>query len=120
MSDPKKPEGLGEAGSTLWDSLVGEFELGPHEVRILIDACKVADVIDRCDQQAANDPLIAMGSMKQPVINPAIAEARVQRALLANLLSKLKLPLSDEREAELAQARSEQGRKAVMSRKDRQ
>ena len=48
------------------------------------------------DQAADLAPLTVKGSMGQQVISPFIAEATVQRALLAQMLARLGLPDTDE------------------------
>lgn len=116
MSQYKTPEGLGPAGLHLWSKLHDEVEFSPHELRLVEDAARVTDIIDRLDKAGASDPLVVKGSTGQPVINPVIAEARVQRRLLADLLSAVKIPLSDDREEEQAKARSEQARRAAFVR----
>jgi hypothetical protein len=85
------PAGLQANGKRLWRSITAEFELGsdPDKAELLAQACRVADQIAELDEAAAEAPLTVKGSMGQPVISPFIAEARVQRALLAQLLARL-------------------------------
>jgi len=116
MTDHKTPTDLGPAGLELYEQLHDKAEFGPHELRLVEDAARVTDIIDRLDQAALIEPLVVKGSTGQPVINPVIAEARVQRRLLADLLTAVKIPLSDDREAEQAKARSDQARKAAFVR----
>jgi hypothetical protein len=116
MTECKTPTDLGPAGLGLWESLHAKVDFGPHELRLVEDAARVTDIIDRLDKAALDEPLITKGSTGQPVISPVIAEARVQRRLLADLLAAVKIPLSDDREAEQAKARSEQARKAAFVR----
>lgn len=98
----RSPAGLGLAGKRLWRSTdeVFDFTDEPHKVQLLTEACRVADTVAELDEAAADAPLTVKGSMGQPVISPFIAEARVQRALLAQLLGRLSLPdTEDEAEA---------------------
>jgi hypothetical protein len=76
----------------------------PHKVQILTQVCRVADVVAELDEAADEAPLTVKGSMGQQVISPFIAEAGAQRALLAQLLSRLGLPETDE-EAEAKAAK---------------
>lgn len=87
----RSPAGLQAEGRKLWRSITAEFDLEnePHKVQILAQACRVVDVIAEQDAAAAEAPLTVKGSMGQPVISPFIAEARAQRALLAQLLARL-------------------------------
>ncbi|ORB32024.1 hypothetical protein [Mycolicibacterium parafortuitum] len=85
------PAGLQAAGKRLWRSITAEFDLesDPDKAEILAQACRVVDQIAELDEAAAEAPLTVKGSMGQPVISPFIAEARAQRALLAQLLARL-------------------------------
>ncbi|QZH60492.1 hypothetical protein K1X22_01280 [Mycolicibacterium farcinogenes] len=87
----RSPAGLGTDGKRLWRKITAVFDLesDPDKAEILAQACRVADVIAELDAAAAEAPLIVKGSMGQPVISPFIAEVRVQRALLAQLLARL-------------------------------
>jgi hypothetical protein len=87
----RKPRGLGYQGGKLWDAVTAEFLLDdePAKLRILEDCCKIADTIDALDKAAAKAALIVRGSAQQQVINPVIAEARFQRALLMQGLARL-------------------------------
>ncbi|ASW84761.1 hypothetical protein [Mycobacterium intracellulare] len=89
----RTPSNLGKHGTKLWKAILAEFDLEnePAKLRILADAAKVADIIAELDEAADEAPLTVKGSMGQPVISPLIAEARVQRSLLASLLAKLNL-----------------------------
>ena len=85
------PAGLQAAGKRLWRSITAEFDLenDPDKAEILAQACRVVDQIAELDEAAAEAPLTVKGSMGQPVISPFIAEARAQRALLAQLIARL-------------------------------
>lgn len=87
----RTPKGLQASGKRLWRSITAEFDLenDPDKAEILAQACRVVDQIAELDEAAAEAPLTVRGSMGQPVISPFIAEARVQRALLAQLLARL-------------------------------
>lgn len=97
-SKPRMPRGLGTAGQKLWHGVVEEFDLAgePHKLRILEDACKTADVIKRLDDAAAKQPLTVLGSQKQQVINPCIAQAQTSRMQLAQLLGRLNFSAPEE------------------------
>lgn len=85
------PAGMGSEGKRLWRKITAVFDLenDPDKAEILAQACRTADVIAELDEAAAEAPLLVKGSMGQPVISPFIAEVRVQRALLAQLLARL-------------------------------
>ena len=94
QQSPRAPGNLQAAGKKLWQQTVAVFDFDdePHKTEILTQACRVADVIAELDDAADTAPLTVKGSMGQSVISPFIAEARVQRALLAQLLARLDLP----------------------------
>ncbi|MGU3502411.1 hypothetical protein [Mycobacterium sp. C31M] len=92
-----KPRGLRYQGGKLWDRITAEYdlELFPDRARILEDACKTADWIQKLDAEAKNAPLTVLGSMRQPVINPLIAQVQTERDRLARLLDRIKLDPSE-------------------------
>jgi len=115
------PEDLGEAGIQLWEDITEVFDFSdePHRLAILHRACKVADTIHKLDEAAAEAPLMELGSMKQKVISPLIAESRAQTALLNQLISSLKLPASTEEQLAEAEKRSQSARHAAVVRHGR-
>ncbi|MDM2421136.1 hypothetical protein [Mycobacteroides abscessus] len=101
------PAGLTEDGSgrALWRSIVDDYTLRPDELRLLADACELADRIDYRKQRAdelhreVGENLLIRGSTRQLVRNPLIDEARQElaeqrkdRIALNDLLARLKLP----------------------------
>lgn len=109
------PASLGDPGRQLWRSMqqTFDFEDEPHKLHILRQACRTADVVAELDEAADDAPLTVKGSMGQPVISPFISEARVQRALLAQLLSRLGLPDTEEVADEKAERLSRTRRRAA-------
>ncbi len=88
---PRKPRGLGTAGSRLWDATIDEFMMddNPPKLALLEHACRVSDVVAKLEKASAKEPLVVRGSAGQLVSHPNISECRAQRSLLMNLLSKL-------------------------------
>lgn len=99
-----KPAGLGDRGSALWDDVTSRYGLRPDELAILADACHEADVIEELKEQFKTAPLITTGSMGQDVAAPHVSEIRQHRTVLANLLTKLRLPDEDGRAASSSDA----------------
>jgi hypothetical protein len=99
----------------LWRSTLDVFDFTdePHKVQILTQACRVADVIAELDEAADAAPLTVMGSTRQQVISPLIAEARAQPALLAQLLAGLALPDTDKESEAKAERLSRTRRRAA-------
>lgn len=104
MSKPKKPSILGDAGSALWSSIVGKYELRPDEVVMLTSACMASDRIAAMEHERAG-AVTERGSMGQLVVHPLIGEIRAHEAQVASILAKLKLP-DDAAGGEANQARS--------------
>lgn len=89
---PRPPEGLAERPRALWESVVAVYDLRPDELRILEDACRESQLVDRLDRELENAPLMVKGSMGQLVASPIVTEIRQHRATFAALMGKLKLP----------------------------
>lgn len=113
---PQPPKNLGEQGTALWDSIVPTYDLRPDEIRILADACREADLIERLHEALAVSDLITKGSMGQEVTSPHVSELRQHRVVLKTLLAQLKIPDSPGQAARKSAHTSEQARKAVRTR----
>ncbi|MCX5588183.1 hypothetical protein [Streptomyces erythrochromogenes] len=109
---PDPPEGLGLRAARLWDDIVDGQELRTDELRILEDACREVDLIERMHAELQGAPLVVKGSMGQDVANPLVQELRQHRALVARLLASLKLREDDQGERD-ALARQDQARRAA-------
>lgn len=107
------PSFLGEAGADLWVSIVSDlsdgWELDAREVHFLTEAAKVADDLAELDRSVAEDGRTVEGSRGQPVVHPAIGEARQLRTLQLRLLGSLEL--SDPMEVVAGSSTPEQARK---------
>lgn len=113
---PKTPPKLGAHGKALWQSIVPDYELRPDEVRILMDACREADLIGRLHDELEVSPLTVKGSMGQEVSSPLVSEIRQHRTVLAGLLSKIKIPDSPAGAAQKRAAVSDAARSAARAR----
>ena len=100
-----RPAKLDAPGRDLWNSVTGKWELRPDELRVLAEACREADLIERLRVLLESSPLMVDGSMGQPTMHPAVAELRQHRNVLASLLRSLKLP-DDEGKPEVNQQRA--------------
>jgi hypothetical protein len=113
-SRPRSPAGLGARGRRFWRDTVGDFDLSDAELAVLVEACRTLDDLDRlADVVAALGPMVT-GSAGQPVVNPALTEARGQRAILHRLVSALQLP--DPENKPMPTAASTRGHKAAAAR----
>ena len=59
----RSPAGLSAAGRRLWKSVHEVFDLTdkPHKVRMLDQACRVADIVAELDEAAEEAPLTVKG-----------------------------------------------------------
>jgi hypothetical protein len=118
-TDAKVPASLGEQGQALWEEIVSGYALRPDEVRMLADACREADLVERLEDELRDSPLMVVGSQGQLVSSPLVSEVRQHRSVLASLLKSLKLPDSSAGEQQKAEHASEQARSAARARWDR-
>jgi len=64
-------------------------------LRILLDACREADLIDELEAALVGQPRTVKGSQGQSVIHPIISELRQHRSVLSALLRSLDLASLD-------------------------
>jgi hypothetical protein len=86
------PAGLADRGSTFWTATTGVYDLSKSELSVLAEACRTMDQLDRLNAQVSADGTMIAGAVGQPVLHPAIGEARAQRVVLHRLLAALMLP----------------------------
>lgn len=91
----RMPANLQAKGKALWTSVTTDYILRADEVRILEDACREADLIERMERELRGEDLIVRGSMGQPVANPLAQEIRQHRGQFARLMKQLDLPDGD-------------------------
>lgn len=109
---PEVPEGLGDKALLVWTEITDEYELRADELRILEDACREVDLVERMEEQLAKESLLSTGSMGQTVAHPLVQELRQHRAVIKSLFGALKLPDDDAQPGE----RSASARKAAAAR----
>lgn len=97
MSDtiPKAPAGLRTRGRRFWRDTLTAYELTEGEVSLLLETCRTMDQLDALAAAFSVDGAMVTGSAGQPVVHPALTEARGQRAILHRLLAALALPDED-------------------------
>lgn len=85
------PDVLRDSGARLWRSITDDYELTEHELALLLQACRTADLLDDLHAAVERDgPVI--DSPQGTKAHPAAVEARQQRIALARLLSALRIP----------------------------
>ncbi|MFE9864894.1 hypothetical protein ACFYPZ_19525 [Streptomyces sp. NPDC005506] len=82
---------LGVHARTLWDTVSADYELTPHEQRLLLEICRCSDTLDALDAD-----IRANGVMRANKVSPAVVEARQARIAFARLVAALSLPDLDE------------------------
>lgn len=88
----KPPTRLGTKARRMWNDITTAYELRADELRVLEDACREIDLIERMEAEQRGLPLVVKGSQGQDVAAPLVQELRQHRATLARLLLQLKLP----------------------------
>ena len=82
----RKPRGLLARGAAFWAATTAEFEFSTAETALLEEACRCLDRLDALAEAIASlGPMVA-GSTGQPVVNPALTEARGQQVVLHRLI----------------------------------
>jgi len=93
---PSPPAGLRASGRRLWHSVLTDFELAEHELVLLRQACRSADVCDQLGSVLAADGVMATTRLGEQKVHPALVELRQQRLVLARLIVALRVPLGDQ------------------------
>lgn len=96
----KPPKGLGNSGRALWRQIARAlpegWELDEREEALLRLAARQADDLTRLETAISKSGPMVPGSAGQPVVNPAIPEARQARLAISRLLGALHLPDAEE------------------------
>jgi hypothetical protein len=88
VTAPPPPRGAGASGARLWRQVLGKYGLEAHELVVLREAVRTADLVDKLSALIDRAGLIGDdGKMA-----PAVVEIRQQRIVLARLLSSLRIP----------------------------
>ena len=78
------PEGLKAGGAELWRSVMARWEIDwPHEARLLLEICRMADLLDVLQAQSESDAADRGWAM---------VELRQQRIAFARLTAALRIP----------------------------
>lgn len=102
----RTPAGLKAGGRKFWRTVSDEFELGHHELSILVEASRTVDALDELEAIVREEGVTNM-SAQGVRAHPALVEARQQRVTLAKLVASLRIPMGDTEEADrLPQKRS--------------
>jgi hypothetical protein len=111
------PRGLGAKARRLWADVTTTYTLRPDELRLLEDAAREVDLIERLEEALVDEALVSPGSKGQERVSPLFAEVRQHRLVLARLLRQLDLPDVDAgRARERETVRSSRARRAARER----
>lgn len=119
----KPPSSLRRRGKALWKSvqeaLPADWVLDEREAELLTLAAHQADDLDRLEAVIKKVGVEALGSAGQPVVHPAVAEARQARLAIGRLLGQLSLPDEEEEPRTEASKRAQKAANVRWSRKRR-
>ncbi len=100
MSAPERaPVGTGLAGRRLWRAVLDAYVLEQHELLLLREAARTADLLDELEKRIKAEGAV-IESPQGEKAHPAAVEARQQRITLARLLAALRLPAGEEEEGD--------------------
>lgn len=108
-------DSLGVRGRELWDEVQSRYVLDRHDENILVEVCRVLDVIDALNESIAEHGVMVVGSQGQLVMNSAVGELRQQQTSFARLLPLLNLD-SDSAGSALATLTSVRAKQAANAR----
>jgi P27 family predicted phage terminase small subunit len=95
MADLAPPTGLRKAGKRLWKSITADvghgWRLDARELHLLERACRVEDELRILEEAVDTSGPMVSGSKGQPVVNPALVEARQLRLVQQRLLGGIEL-----------------------------
>lgn len=118
----KASRALDARGRALWRSVVDGvpegWEFDDREQALLELAARQSDDLARLEAAIKAAGTFVMGSAGQPVLNPALGEARQARLAIGRLLGQLELP--DGEEEKPRSAAGKRGQRAARARWGRQ
>ena len=91
---PRPPKGLSADARRFWRSIVADWELAAHDLRILEDAARCVDIIAEAEAAIAKDGAYVVGRFG-PRSHPAAAVRDRNRIILARLVRELGLSLEE-------------------------
>jgi hypothetical protein len=112
MNLPKAPADAGPAGRRLWRAVLTDFELAEHEMSLLRQAARAADLCEQLQKIVDEQGPLATNRLGDEKPHPALVELRQQRLVLARLIVALRVPLGDQ-EGEDASSPSRTQRRAL-------
>jgi hypothetical protein len=102
---------LAARGRAFWKKVNADFDFEPHEIEVLLEACRTLDLIDEMAASVQANGVMLVGSQGQPVLNSAVGELRQLQAAAARLITQLNL--DDVEVGALQSAKQSQARAAA-------
>ena len=90
-SGPKPPAHLAAATKRWWRSVVAEYQLEEHHIRLLTLACEAWDRAQAARALVAAEGLVVLDRFGQPKAHPAVAIERDARIGFARLVREIDL-----------------------------
>ncbi len=87
-NEPAPPDLL-DGGRALWHRILGRYDLGPHEVAALVQACRLTDRLDTYANLIASAAILDEETGR---LTAVIAQERLTSVALVKVLSTLHLP----------------------------
>ncbi|MFF2485267.1 P27 family phage terminase small subunit [Microbacterium sp. NPDC058062] len=97
---PDPPEGLRDRGRAFWNEMQELGTWDEAETLAIEEACRCLDAIAELSVAVDRDGHTVSGSRGQIVVHPGVQEIRLQQTTMARLLGLVRMPLSDEEQAE--------------------
>ena len=92
---PAPPDGLQESGRALWRAVLDDYELDTHELSMLTQAARLADLCDTLQATIDAEGIMATSSQGSRV-HPAAVELRQTSIALARMLTALRIPQGED------------------------
>ncbi len=96
MPDPKPPNTLDGPGRALWRSVVAEYDLQPHQLKILEHAAMATDRAHTAAKAVRSEGVTTLDRFGAVKAHPAVGIERDARLAVARLLRELALDPEDE------------------------
>ncbi|WP_411733479.1 terminase [Paeniglutamicibacter sp.] len=95
---PRMPPNLNAGGKKMWRSVVEDYDLGPHELTLLLQVVRAVDALDALESVVRAEG-VTVTTPQGVKAHPALVESRMQAITLAKLVASLRLPLEEDEEA---------------------
>jgi hypothetical protein len=92
----RTPPGLRVTGARFWREVTAAYDMNEAEERLLVEASRCLDELERLQAAVADAPLLVEGSTGQLRPHPLLEEVRKHRAVLQRLTGALAMPSTGE------------------------